>query len=167
MAQGRLEFEVAFQSSDITNAWSCDWYLTPTAKYAAWKILLHEWMRRVKYINQSFSLFQSFGVFSSFFPLSALTLRGWLTKSVIFLPKREMHPQNYHIWCKLNLDPCTYFLQDCFRLRVVIQVHLPNEDELHMGFLAVSETARRPTEDDFYMRKDPLVHVHLYLSSYM
>lgn len=92
MAQGRLEFEVAFQSLDITNTWSCDIYLMATDEYIAWKILLHKQMRSGKYIIQNFLLFQSlflvcFGLFS-FFPLSALIFKRLIDRKCGF-PSQE------------------------------------------------------------------------------
>lgn len=70
MAQGRLESEVTFQQiPGAVSDTSC-----PTADYVVGKILLHEQMRRGKYLAQSFSLLQSF-FFFSFLPLSALILR--------------------------------------------------------------------------------------------
>lgn len=128
MAQRRLE--VTFQLLDVTNIWSCDWSLMPTAKYVYWKILCY--MSKWDGGNVLLKAFHYylFFFFFNFFICLPWFLKGWLTKSMSLLVKTELYPQNYHIWSKLNLDLCMCFLQapDFFRFRTVIQTHLSNED---------------------------------------
>lgn len=87
MAQGRLEFEVTFQSLHVTNTWSCDWYLMPAAEYVPWKILLHEQIRRGIYYSKFFTLQGGFFFFISHFV--CLDFKKLTHKQVCFSWPRE------------------------------------------------------------------------------
>lgn len=91
VAQGRLESEVTFQQipgavSDI----SC-----PTAMLFEKSCYMSKWEEE-NILLKAFH-FSEVSFFFLFLPLSALILRDWLTKRVLFLVKRELYPQNYHI----------------------------------------------------------------------